>query len=93
MHLAGSVGEDVYEAEGGIGALHAGLDQREVLGVAEPEFVEPLGLGPADITRGGAARRIGILVVLDERLPVLVARLLDGLADLRSGERNGTKSL
>jgi hypothetical protein len=77
-----SVLEDVNDADGGIGALDAGLDQREVLGVAEPELVEPLGLASADITRGGAALRLGILMVLDERLPVLVAGALHGLPDL-----------
>ena len=41
--------EDVNDADGGIGALDAGLDQLEVPGVTEPELVEPLGLGPADI--------------------------------------------
>jgi hypothetical protein len=30
-----------------------GLGQREVLGVVEPELVEPLGLGPAHLARGG----------------------------------------
>jgi hypothetical protein len=39
--------EEVNDADGGIGALHAGLDQPEVPGVAEPELVKPLGLGPA----------------------------------------------
>jgi hypothetical protein len=32
---------------------YAGLGQREVLGVVEPELVEPLGLGPAHLARGG----------------------------------------
>jgi hypothetical protein len=31
--------EDVNDADGGIGALDAGLDQREIPGVAEPELV------------------------------------------------------
>jgi hypothetical protein len=43
----------VNDVDGGIGALDAGLDQREILGVAEPELVKPFGLGPADIARVG----------------------------------------
>ena len=72
------------DANGGIGALDARLDKREVRGVTEPKVVEPLGLGPADIARSGAARRIGILMVPNQRLPVFVAGppapLLPGLA-------------
>ena len=75
--------EDVNEADGGIGALDAGLDQRELLGITEPELVEPLSLGPADIARRRSARRIGILVMPDEGLPVFVSRPLHGFADLR----------
>ena len=45
--------EHVNDADCGIRALDAGLDQCEVLGVAEPELVEPLGLGTADIARRG----------------------------------------
>src|SRR3954453_12666317 len=74
------------QADGGIRALDAGLDQREVLGVAEPELVEPIGLGPADVARGGPARRIRILVMTDEGLPVFVSRLLHGGSDLRPGK-------
>jgi len=43
----------VNDADGGVRALDAGFDQREPLGIAEPELVEPLGLGPADIARRG----------------------------------------
>src|SRR3954453_4469364 len=74
------------QADGGIRALDAGLDQLEILGVAEPELVEPLGLGPADVARGGPARRIRILVMTDQGLPVLVSRLLHGGSDLRPGK-------
>jgi hypothetical protein len=77
--------EEVKDADGGIGALDAGLDQREVPGVAEPELVKPLGLGPADIARGGAARRIGILMMSNQRLPVFVSRPLHGFPDLLPG--------
>src|SRR5688572_8310145 len=73
------------DADGGIGALDAGLEQREVRGVAEPELVKPIGLGPADIARGGGARRIGILVMSNQRLPVFVSRPLHGFADLLPG--------
>src|SRR5919108_4106756 len=77
--------EEVNDADGGIGALDVGLDQREVSGVAEPELVEPLGLGPAHIARGGAARRIGVLMMSNQRLPVFVSRPLDGFPDLLPG--------
>ena len=77
--------EDVHDAHGGVRALDAGLDQREVV---ERHLVEPLGLGAADVARRGPALRIGVLVVLDEGLPVLVSRRLDGFADLRSGVRH-----
>ena len=46
--------------------------------VSEPELVEPLGLGRADVARGGPALRIGVLVMPDQGLPVLVARALHG---------------
>ena len=59
--------------------------------IAEPELVEPLGLGPADVTRSRAALRIGVLVMLDQRLPVLVSRALHGVADLRPGVRHVTR--
>jgi hypothetical protein len=80
--------EEVNDADVGIGALHAGLDEREVPGVAEPELVKPLGLGPADIARGGAARRIGLLMVSNQRPPVLVSRPLHGFSDLLPGARH-----
>src|SRR5918999_1711527 len=83
--LARPVLEEVNDADGGIGALDAGLDQREIPGVAESELIEPLGLGPADIARGGAARRIGILMMSNQRLPVFVSRQLDGFPDLLPG--------
>jgi hypothetical protein len=89
--LVRSVLEEVNDADGGIGALDAGLDQRELLGVAEPELVQALGLGPADITGGGPALGIGILVVPDEGLPVLVSRTLDSFPDLRPGVRHVTR--
>src|SRR3954453_1747801 len=78
--------EYVHDAEGGIRALDAGLDQLETLGVAEPELVEALGLGPADIARSGPAGRIGILVMPDQGLPVFVSCPLHGGSDLRPGE-------
>src|SRR5215216_2920947 len=78
--------EDVDDAHGGVRAFDAGLDQGELFGVAEPELVEPLGLGPADIARGGPARRIGILVMPDQGLPVLVSGPLHGFSDQRPGE-------
>ena len=77
--------EDVNDADGGIGALDAGLDEREFPGVAEVELVKPLGLSPADITGGRSARRIGILVVSNQRLPMFVARPLHGFPDLLPG--------
>jgi hypothetical protein len=77
--------EEVNDADRGIGALDAGLDQRKIPGVAEPELVKPVGLAPADIARGGAARRIGILVMSNQRLPVFVSRPLHGFADLLPG--------
>ena len=70
------------DANGGLVALDAGLDQLQVAGVTEPELVEPLRLGPADITRRRAALRIGVLVMPDQRLPVLVARALGGFPEL-----------
>ena len=77
--------EHVNQADGGVRALDARLDQRELLGIAEPELVEPVGLGPADIARGGAARRIGLFVMPDQRLPVFVSGPLHGFPDLRPG--------
>src|SRR5919201_2442082 len=77
--------KDVNDADGGVGALDARLDQREVLGVTEPKLVEPLGLGPADIARGGATRRIGILMMSNQRLPVLVSRPLHGFPNMLPG--------
>ena len=77
--------KEVNDADGGIGALDARLDQREVLGVAEPKLVEPLGLGPAYIARRGAARRIGIFMMSNQRLPVFVSRPLHGFPDLLPG--------
>src|SRR5688572_194979 len=74
------------DPDGGIGALDAGLEQRELLGRAEPELVEPLGFGPADVARGRAAGRIGILMMPDQGLPVLVSGPLHGGADVRSGQ-------
>src|SRR5215211_4452719 len=77
--------EEVNDANCGIGAFDASLDQREVPGIAEPELVEPLGLSQADIARGGAARRIGILMMSNECLPVCVSRPLHGFPDLCPG--------
>ena len=74
------------------GPLDPGLTQLESRNVGEAELIEPLGLGPADVARGRAARRIGILVVSDQRLPVLVPGALDRLADLLAGERHGRYS-
>src|SRR6266487_2703443 len=68
--LVRSVLEEVNETDGGIGALDAGLDQRELLGIAELELIEPLGLGTADIARRGPARRIRILMMPNQGLPV-----------------------
>ena len=45
------------DADGGIGALDAALDQTEVPGVAEPELVKTLGLGPT--TSPGVGRLSG----------------------------------
>src|SRR5918997_4790636 len=85
MSLLRPVLEDVHDADGRVGALDAGLDQRELLGIAEPELIEPVGLRPADIPRGRPARRIGILVMPDQGLPVFVSGPLHGFADLRPG--------
>jgi len=85
--LSRSALEDVNEADGGIRALDAGLDQRDLLGIAEPELVEPLGLGSADVARSRSVRRIGILVMPDQGLPVFVSRALHGFADLLSLDR------
>src|SRR5262245_20814456 len=41
--------EDVHEPDLPVGALDAGLDQPEAVQVAQPEPVQALGLGPADI--------------------------------------------
>src|SRR5829696_7597157 len=73
--------EDVDEADGGVGALDARLDQPELLG--------PLGLGPADVARRRSALRIGILVMPDQGLPMLVPRPLHGFADLAPGDPCG----
>src|SRR5205085_2151578 len=81
--LLGPVLEDVNETDRRIGALDAGLDQPELLGIAKPELVEPLGLGPADIARGGPTRGIGLLMMPNQSLPVFVSRLLHGFPDLR----------
>ena len=40
-----SVLEDVHDADGGVAALDACLDERELLGSGEVEPAEPLGLG------------------------------------------------
>ena len=68
----------------------AGVHQLEIGAVGEAELVEALRLGAGDIARGRAAGGVGVLVMRNERSPVLVAGALDGGTDLLAGERRGT---
>src|SRR5688572_14769036 len=58
--------ENVGDADCGCDPLHPALDQSEVRLVAQSEAVEPLGLGPGDVSRRRAALGVGIFVVPDE---------------------------
>jgi hypothetical protein len=80
----------VHQADGGVEALNAALDQLQVRIVTEAHRVESLGLGSADIARGGSAGWVGILVEADQRVPVLVAGALHCLANLFPRQRHLT---
>ena len=45
--------------------------------VGQAEVVQPLGLGPTDVTGRGIALRVNVCVVSDEGLPVLIAGPFD----------------
>src|SRR2546426_326939 len=83
------VRENVREPDFVAHALHPRLHELELLGVAEAHLVEPLRLRLAHVARCGPARGIGVLVVVPQRLPVLIAGTLDRLADVLAGERHG----
>ena len=53
------------------------------------EGIEPLCLGPGDVTGRGTAFRISIFVVFDEGLPVRVTGPFDRVSNLLSGECHG----
>jgi hypothetical protein len=58
-------------------ALDPRLDQLEVRMIPQADFVEPLCFSARHIAGCRAARRIGILVVGNQRSPMLVARTFD----------------
>ena len=92
--VLGAVLEDVGDANVRVvDPLDPALDQFEVGVVAQAEAVETLGLGLGDVAGRGAALRVGVLVVADERLPVLVARPFDRVSDVSPGECHGPQSL
>jgi hypothetical protein len=73
--------------------LDPAFHELEVGVVAQAEFVQPLGLGPTDITGGGIALRVNVCVVPDERIPVLITRPFDRLSNVFPSECHGRSLL
>jgi hypothetical protein len=59
------------------------------LGCRQPEVVQPLSLGPTDVTGSGIALRVNVSAVADEGLLVLVIRPFDRLSNLLPAECGG----
>jgi hypothetical protein len=73
----GTMLENVGDADCGGDLLDPTLHQLQVGVVAQAEGVQPLSLGPGDVTGRGRALRVSVCVVPDERLPVCVTRPFD----------------
>src|SRR5215213_6353813 len=89
----GAILENVGDADCGLDPLDPALHQLEVGVVAQPERVQPLSLGPGDVTGRGTALRVSVCVVPDEGLPVHVARPFDRFSNLFAGEWHGSSLL
>jgi hypothetical protein len=84
----------VGEAHLGIShALDLGVEQLEVGAIAESELIEAFGLGARDVAGRGPAGRVRVLMMRNERAPVLVPGALDRFADLLAGKRRGYQTL
>ena len=75
------------DADCGVDPLDPALHQLDVGVVAQAEVVQPLSLGPGDVTWRGTALRVGVCVVPDEGLPVRVTRPFDRRSKLFPGEK------
>jgi hypothetical protein len=73
----GAMLEDVGDAERGWQAFDLGFEELQVWGVRHVHGVETIGFGPGHVTRRGAAFRICVFVMADQRLPVRVTGSLD----------------
>src|SRR5436309_7473369 len=81
--------ENVGDADCPGDLLDPALDQVEVGVVAQAEAVQPLSLGPSDVTGRGTALRVRVCVVPDKGLPVRVTRPFDRVSNLCPGECHG----
>jgi hypothetical protein len=81
--------ENVGDADCGRDSLDPALHQREVGIVAQAEGIQPLSLGPGDVTGRGRALGVSVCVVPDEGLPVSVTRPFDRVSNLSPGECHG----
>src|SRR5689334_17992647 len=78
--------ENMGDPNRGRDPLDPALDEFEVGVVAQAEVVQPLCLGPTDVTGRGIALRVDVCVVLDEGLPVLITRPFDRISNLLPSE-------
>src|ERR1041385_3119552 len=74
-------------------ALPPVFDELELLRIAEPQLVQPLGLSLAHVPGRGLRVGVSILVVMPQGVPVLVAGALHGVADVVAGEGHARKLL
>src|SRR5436853_6734318 len=77
------------DADRGRDLLDPALHQLETGVVAEAERIQPLSLGPGDVTRRGIALRVSVCVVPDECLPVRLTRPFDRVSNLLPVECHG----
>jgi hypothetical protein len=54
--------------------------------VAHAQVVQPLGLGPTDVTGRGIALRLRVGLVPDERFPMLITRPFDRISNVLPGD-------
>jgi hypothetical protein len=68
---------------------HAGFGEDEARVIRQAELSEALGFGAADIAGSGGRPGIRVLMMADQRLPVLVTGALDRGAYLIPGQGQG----